>query len=112
MPKPIASNPAPCASRGGWARFGGLQIERGNQFDGRVVGDDDYFVVAEFVGEAGGVVEDAVAFGGEMCSDVLEAVGEDGVLGGIEGFETEAGFEIWEGGEHEVILDFGFLIAD
>jgi hypothetical protein len=83
--------------------LGVLQIEAGDEFDGRVVGDDDDLVGAEFIGQAGAVVEEAVAFGGEAGADVLEEVGENGVLGGVEGFEAEAGFEIWEGGEHKVL---------
>ena len=55
---------------------------------------------SKLLGEARPVIEDAIALGGEAGADVLEEVDQQSVVGGVEQFDAEAGFEGGELGEH------------
>ena len=65
-------------------------------------GDVD-LVSTEFIGEASAVIEGSIALGGETGADVLQEVREQGIIGGVEGVEAEAGFDVQEGREHLLV---------
>ena len=82
-----------------------LQSELGDQFDWRSIHEDVDLVGAKLAGHACAVIERSIALGGEAGADVPEEVRQHGVVGGIEYFESEAGFDGDELGQHGRIYD-------
>jgi len=75
-----------------------LQVELCHSLDRWMIDENVAFVGPELVGEAGTVVEDAIALGREPGADVFKEAGQEQVVGGVEEIEAETGFDGWEGG--------------
>jgi len=72
-----------------------------------MIDEDVELVRTELVSEAGSVIEDAIALGGEAGAYVFNEAGQERVVGGVEEIETEAGFDGGELSEHLLVKRLG-----